>query len=149
MIRKSFVLAIILMLAVSIVACGGGSGQAAEEPADSDTAPAAADVEPTEPPTEEPAAAGDPANGEQLFTQSCSACHGPDATGLPNLGKDLTSNEFIQSQSDEELLSFVKQGRPSSHPDNTTGIDMPPKGGNPALTDEQIFDIIAFLRTLQ
>lgn len=149
MIRKSFVLAIFLTLATLIVACGGGGDQTAQEPADADTAPTATEAEPTEPPTEEPAAAGDPANGEQLYTQSCSACHGPDATGLENLGKDLTSSEFVQSNSDEELLSFVKQGRPASHPDNETGIDMPPKGGNPALTDEQILDIIAYLRTLQ
>jgi hypothetical protein len=28
-------------------------------------------------------------------------------------------------------------------------VDMPPKGGNPALTDAQIMDIIAFIRSLQ
>ena len=50
--------------------------------------------------------------------------------------------------SDQELLDFIKTGRPISHPDNTTGVDMPPKGGNPALTDEQLTDIIAYIRTL-
>jgi disulfide bond formation protein DsbB len=33
-------------------------------------------------------------------------------------------------------------------PLNTTGIDMPGKGGNPALTDDNILAIIAYLRTL-
>ena len=50
--------------------------------------------------------------------------------------------------SDEQLLAFIKTGRPTSDPANTTGVDMPPKGGNPALTDAQIVDIIAFIRTL-
>ena len=61
----------------------------------------------------------------------------------------LTTSEFLSTSSQAELLAFVKQGRPVGHPDNTTGIDMPPKGGNPALTDEQIVDIIAYLRTLE
>jgi disulfide bond formation protein DsbB len=36
-----------------------------------------------------------------------------------------------------------------SDPLNTTGIAMPPKGGNPALTDGQIVDIVAYLRSIQ
>jgi disulfide bond formation protein DsbB len=27
-------------------------------------------------------------------------------------------------------------------------VDMPPKGGNPALTDQDLYDVIAFIRTL-
>jgi hypothetical protein len=50
---------------------------------------------------------------------------------------------------DAELLEFVKTGRPVGDPLNTTGVDMPPKGGNPALSDVQILDIIAHIRTLQ
>ena len=61
----------------------------------------------------------------------------------------MTSSAFIASNSDDEMLVFVKTGRPVTHEDNTTGVDMPPKGGNPALTDEQILDIIAYIRTLQ
>jgi disulfide bond formation protein DsbB len=47
------------------------------------------------------------------------------------------------------MLTFIKTGRPSGDPLNTTGVDMPPKGGNPALSDEQILDIVAYIRTLQ
>ena len=61
----------------------------------------------------------------------------------------MTSSEFIAELSDEELLAFVKTGRPIGDPLNTTGIDMPAKGGNPALADDQILDIIAYMRTLQ
>jgi disulfide bond formation protein DsbB len=89
------------------------------------------------------------AQGKQWYEQTCSSCHGPDAKGLPNLGKALTTSEFVKSQTDEGLLEFVKKGRPASDPANTTGVDMPPKGGNPALTDDQIRAIIAYIRSLQ
>jgi disulfide bond formation protein DsbB len=85
--------------------------------------------------------------GADLYQQTCANCHGPDGKGLPNLGKDLTTSEFVQSQSDQAVLTFVKQGRLPNDPGNTTGMPMPPKGGNPALTDEQILEIIAFIRT--
>lgn len=85
--------------------------------------------------------------GEQLFMQ-CAACHGPDARGLPNLGKDLVTSEFVAGLTDEALLEFIKTGRPIWDPLNTTGIDMPGKGGNPALADEQILAIIAYIRSL-
>jgi disulfide bond formation protein DsbB len=68
---------------------------------------------------------------------------------VPGLGKDLTTSEFITGLSDDELLDFIKRGRDMSDPLNTTGIAMPPKGGNPALTDGQIVDIIAYLRSIQ
>jgi disulfide bond formation protein DsbB len=28
-------------------------------------------------------------------------------------------------------------------------VDMPPKGGNPALTDQQLLDIVAYIRSIQ
>ena len=67
---------------------------------------------------------------------------------MAGLGKDLTTSEFVQEQSDDELVTFIKTGRPSSDPLNTTGIDMPPKGGNPALTDDDIYNIVAYLRSI-
>ena len=93
--------------------------------------------------------AGDPAKGQALFVQTCSACHGPDAKGLPGLGKDMTTSAFIKGQTDPQLVDFVKKGRPASDPANTTKVDMPPKGGNPAMTDAQIGDVVAYIRSLQ
>ncbi len=101
---------------------------------------------PTIPPR--PTSQGDAAQGQTFFTISCSACHGPTAEGVKGLGKDMTTSQFIASKSDAELLAFIKQGRPVNDPLNTTGVLMPPKGGNPALTDEQLLDIIAYIRTL-
>ena len=92
---------------------------------------------------------GDAAAGETMFTATCAACHGQDAKGLPNLGKDLTASEFTQGLSDADLVAFVKQGRPTSDPANTTGVDMPPKGGNPSLSDDDLASIVAYLRTIE
>jgi hypothetical protein len=38
-------------------------------------------------------------------------------------------------------------GRDTSDPLNTTGIPMPPRGGNPSLTDDQLRWVIAYLRS--
>jgi len=89
------------------------------------------------------------AAGQKVFLTTCATCHGKDAKGLPKLGKNLHSNEFVQSKSDDELVAFVQHGRPVDDPLNTTHVAMPPKGGNPALTDDDIKHVVAFVRTLQ
>ncbi len=89
------------------------------------------------------------ASGDKLFHSTCIACHGKGGVGIQGNGKALVNNSFIQSLNDDALLAFVKQGRSPSDPKNTTGIQMPPKGGNPALSDDDVLDIISFLRTLQ
>lgn len=86
--------------------------------------------------------------GHDLFIASCSACHGQHAEGMEGLGKPLATSPFVGSKTDEELIAFVKSGRPIWDPANTTGVDMPSKGGNPALTDEQLTDIVRYIRSL-
>ncbi len=93
-------------------------------------------------------AAGDPVNGEAIYASTCATCHGPDAEGIQGLGPPLVGNEFVQSLTDAELIAFINVGRDASHSDNKTGVAMPPKGGNPSLTDGDIADVVAFLRTL-
>lgn len=100
-----------------------------------------------------PAAAAlpnDPAlHGRELFTTTCAACHRADGTGLEGLGKDLTVSWFVASLSDEELLAFVKTGRPANHPDNSTKVAMPPRGNHEELTDGDLTDILTYVRGLQ
>ena len=86
--------------------------------------------------------------GKAVFDRVCATCHGKDANGLPKLGKGLRNNEFTQSQSDGELVEFLKKGRPATHPLNTTGVDMPPKGGDPTIQEEDLQNVVKFLRTL-
>lgn len=107
-----------LLLAASLAACGGGS---------------------------------DPATvteGRALFAKTCASCHGADAKGMPKLGKTLHANDFVHQRSVPELVEFIKSGRPAWDPLNTTKVDMPPRGGNPALTDEDLAKIASFVRTL-
>jgi mono/diheme cytochrome c family protein len=92
---------------------------------------------------------GDPALGQTKYTGTCVSCHGPDAKGMTGLGKDLTTSEFLKGKTNAEMVAFLQSGRPASDPLNTTGVDMPPKGGNPALNDQDLADIIAYLRSLQ
>ncbi len=88
-------------------------------------------------------------SGNKLFHQTCIACHGREGAGIKGNGKMLAKNDFIKSLKDDDLLAFIKQGRGPTDPKNTTGIQMPPKGGNPALSDDDLLDIISYLRTLQ
>jgi len=96
-----------------------------------------------------PTPSGDPVAGQTKFMSTCSACHGPNAKGIPGLGKDLTTSTFAKGLADSELVAFVIKGRDASEPLNTTGVAMPPKGGNPALTEKDLGDIVAYLRTLE
>ena len=127
--RSTTFVLLLLVAALMLAACGGGGGQAA--------------------PAQKPAAAkGDAAKGKTVFEGTCASCHGPDAKGLPGLGKDLTISEFVAQQTDDQMVKFIKTGRPAADKLNTTGIDMPPKGGNPALTDQDIANVIAFVRSI-
>jgi mono/diheme cytochrome c family protein len=120
------ILSAAFIIALMLTACGGDGGS---------------DDEPV-------ASAGDAVAGEDLFLV-CAGCHGPDAKGLPNNGKDLTTSAFAQDLTDDEFVEFIKTGRSISDPENTTGVDMPPKGGNPAFSDEDLVNIVAYLRTLE
>ncbi|MFG0284514.1 MAG: c-type cytochrome [Phycisphaerales bacterium JB039] len=87
--------------------------------------------------------------GKEEYLTTCTACHGPLGEAKPNLGKDLGHSAFIASKSDTEMLMFLKLGRNTWEPENTTGVAMPPKGGNPMLNDDDLRDITEYLRYLQ
>ena len=88
-------------------------------------------------------------HGREVFAMSCTACHTEDGGARTGLGKDVVSGVFSAGATDHELADMIRSGRPSSHPLNTTGIDMPPRGGNPALNDGDIKHIVAFIRGQQ
>jgi disulfide bond formation protein DsbB len=100
------------------------------------------------------AAGGDPelaeyiASGARLYTASCIACHGAGGTGVKGNGKPLANSSFVRGLDDEGLLKFIQRGRDPSDPANTTGVGMPAKGGNPALSEDDMLDIISYLRSL-
>lgn len=134
--RKLILLTLISVLVLILAACGGDDGASSDSSSDA-------------PPAETALPAGDATVGRELFDKTCLACHGEGGIGIEGLGKDMTTSEFIKGLSDAELLAFIKVGRSTSDPANTTGVDMAPKGGNPALDDADLIDIIAYIRTLE
>ncbi|RMF59333.1 MAG: cytochrome c [Calditrichaeota bacterium] len=139
--HKMVSLSLFLALFWLIAGCGGGSEEPKSDPKTTQQ-PQAMSQQSAE-------LKGDAERGKTLFVQSCSACHGPDGKGLPGLGKNLVTSQFVKEKTDMELLDYVKKGRAVDDPLNTTGIPMPPKGGNPALSDQNIMDIIAYIRTIE
>jgi mono/diheme cytochrome c family protein len=81
---------------------------------------------------------GDPVSGAETYATSCGNCHGAEGEGI-GIFPQLNPNEFIQSLSNAELVTFVQEGR--------VGTAM--AGFEGRLTDPEIANIIAFLRTWQ
>lgn len=92
----------------------------------------------------------DPAvqKGKAIYDRLCATCHGRDAKGMRGLGKSLIANAFTKGLSDDELVAFLIKGRSATDPLNETGVDMPPKGGDPTLTEQDLRNVVAFVRTL-
>lgn len=138
--NKLIIMSVMLALAFLSYRCGGGGGESSkgdQAVQSEDSQNSAARLSP-----------GNAEEGKKYFAQTCAACHGPEGTGLPNLGKDLTTSTYVTEKSDEELLKFIDEGRLPTDSLNSTGVAMPPRGGNPALKDQQIMDIIAYVRSI-
>jgi mono/diheme cytochrome c family protein len=78
--------------------------------------------------------------GAALYKAKCAACHGPNGKADTSIGKtlkvrDLTSDE-VQKQTDAQLTAITTDGKGK----------MPAYKGK--LTDAQIKDLIAFIRSL-
>jgi mono/diheme cytochrome c family protein len=123
-------LKLLIVLALVATACGG-----------SDTAATPSTATPS-------TSSGSVAAGIEFYAGTCIACHGPNGEGIEGLGKPWVGSDFINSRTDAEMLAFLIEGRASDHPENTTGIAMMPRGGNPSLTDDDLLDLIAYMRTL-
>jgi mono/diheme cytochrome c family protein len=89
---------------------------------------------------------GFPHIGEGLYRSNCASCHGLDLQGVIGIGKSLIGSEFVASQTDAELQAFIIEGRRVWDTANTTGVEMPARGGNPALSGEQIRLIVEYIR---
>ncbi|MFO1318136.1 MAG: c-type cytochrome [Burkholderiales bacterium] len=75
------------------------------------------------------------AAGKKLFHRTgCIACHGNNARGA--VGPDLTDDEWLRQPTDEMIFNTIQNGR--------SGTVM--SGFGPDITDEQIWQIITWLR---
>jgi disulfide bond formation protein DsbB len=91
----------------------------------------------------------DAGKGQVLYAQSCTTCHGQNLQGMPHQGVSLRDSKFIASTNDRKLVAFLKFGRKPTDAGNTTGLLMPPRGGNPSLDDDGLGHIVAFMRQIQ
>jgi len=139
--KRTQLLVALLVVVLALAGCGGNDPEPTATPA---PAKPAAQAAPS-------AIVGDAKAGETVYMGTCIACHGPDAKGVVGLGKSLypADSEFIRTKTDDELVQFILVGRTPDDPLNTTGVGMPAKGGNPAITEQQIHDVIAYIRELK
>ncbi len=81
--------------------------------------------------------------GEQVFNANCALCHGPNASGT-GLGPPLVHKIYEPGHhQDFTIQSAVRNGVPAHH---WQFGNMPPV---PAVTDEDIPNIICYIRELQ
>jgi len=84
-------------------------------------------------------------DGENIFKGpgACTACHGPEAKGIPGLGANLTDTTWLHSDgSFQGILHTITTGTTSS-----AGVAMPPRGGT-SLSDDQVKAVAAYIWSL-
>lgn len=86
--------------------------------------------------------------GSRIYNGLCFACHGQGGVGVAGLGKPLVDSAFIDDSTDDDLVHFLQVGRQPTDPLNTTGQLMPARGGNPALTDTDLYNVVVYIRSL-
>jgi mono/diheme cytochrome c family protein len=93
--------------------------------------------------------AADAEQGKKLYGQFCVTCHGESGKGdgaaaaaLNPKPRDHTDKEYMSKLSDDDMLKVIKNGGASVGKSPL----MPPWGAS--LKDDQIQDIIAYVRTL-
>jgi len=93
--------------------------------------------------------AGDVAKGKAKYQELCASCHGasgkgdgPAATGLPTKPRNHTDAAYMTKLKDQQVFDFIKKGGQAMGKSPL----MPAWGGQ--ISDEQIRDIVAYIRTL-
>jgi len=83
---------------------------------------------------------GDANNGLTLFLRNCAGCHGMDGRGgiAPEIGNPV----FQRAASDEFIVHTIRNGRPA------TPMPAFQRPDAPALSDQDIADLLAHIRTL-
>lgn len=85
---------------------------------------------------------GNVERGRELYSQTCVACHGANGEGAFEGVPDLTMASGRFTKPDDILLANIINGFQSKG----SLMAMPPKGGNPDLTDQDLADTLAYMR---
>ena len=93
----------------------------------------------------QPVNQGDPRFGKTWFDQICSTCHGPQGNGYAagGTGTAIGKAGFLDTVSDGFIRVTIKEGR-----SNTRMLAFAGAEGLANLSDREIDDIIAYLRTV-
>jgi cytochrome c oxidase cbb3-type subunit 3 len=93
----------------------------------------------------QPDAHGDPRLGQLWFNYICSTCHGPNGDGYVagGTGTAIGKSGTLNKVSDGFLRTTIKQGRSNTRMLGFSGPD-----GLANLSDQEVDDIIVYLRTL-
>jgi len=78
------------------------------------------------------------ANGTSVYEQNCMACHGEGVAGAPKLGEMDAWKERLPKGIDA-MVTLVIEGV-----QGYSGA-MPPRGGNPKLSDDQIREAVQYM----
>jgi cytochrome c5 len=84
--------------------------------------------------SEAPAAPAAPRSGKEVFGSVCTACHSTGAAGAPKVG-DKAAWEPRAAQGMDALMHSAINGKNA----------MPPRGGNPTVTDEELKATIEYM----
>ncbi len=89
---------------------------------------------------------GDPSKGETLYAQNCASCHGAGLEG--GIGPSLNPIEKLPGVSDALspafLIEIITSGR-QPQPGDPRSTQMPAKGGNLSLTDQDVKNLAAYI----
>ena len=93
----------------------------------------------------QPESHGDPRLGKQWFDDICSTCHGKNGDGYASggTGTAIGKKGFLGKASDGFIRETIRHGR-----SNTRMLGFSDAAGLAHLSDEEIDDIIAYMRTL-
>ena len=86
-----------------------------------------------------------PQPGQKIFVAKCAQCHGKDAKGLPNMAKVLKVDPVLINLTRAEAVSLTDEAIVTTA---TFGKNKMPKFKG-KLTDEQIQQVVKYLRSLQ
>lgn len=94
----------------------------------------------------EPASHGDPRLGETWFRDICSTCHGTNGDGYMDGGTGTAIGKagFLDKASDGFIRNTIKYGR-----SNTRMLGFQGASGLANLSDREIDDVIAYMRTIR
>lgn len=156
--KKIWGLTLVALVAIGLSACGGdasANGDTADAaPAQAQVTPADADTdvaEATDAMTQELPEGVTPAmveEGKGIYNGAgiCMSCHGATGEGIPNLGANLTDDEWLHVDgSYESIVQNILEGVTAQ--ESSSGVPMPAKGGT-AITDDQVNAVAAYVWTL-